>query len=44
MEDAGFIIGSYVLTAVTISAYVVWFFRSARKLDEHATDEDKPWI
>ncbi len=43
MDDAGFIIGSWVITAVSVAAYAVWVMRRGRKLAEHATDEDMPW-
>lgn len=43
MDDATFIIASYVLTAFSLGAYAVWIMRTSRRLDAHATDEDKPW-
>ena len=43
MDDATFIIASYVLTALALGVYAAWMMRSSRRLDVHATDEDKPW-
>lgn len=43
MEDAGFILGSWIITAVGVATYAVWVIRRGRKLAEHATTEDMPW-
>ncbi len=43
MEDAGFIIGSWVLTAAAVISYAVWMIRRGKKLAEHATREEMPW-
>lgn len=43
MEDAGFIIGSWVLTAVAVATYAVWIIRRGKQLAEHATSEEMPW-
>lgn len=44
MEDAGFILGSYILTFATV-ALVAWrTIRSGRKLADRIPDEDKYWV
>ncbi|CAN5611140.1 MAG: heme exporter protein CcmD [Acidimicrobiia bacterium] len=43
MEDAGFIIGSYVVTFGVIGAYAVAMLTRARRLARRVADEDKPW-
>ena len=43
MDNAGFIIGSYVVTFASIGAYVWWALRRGKKLAETATAEDMPW-
>jgi hypothetical protein len=43
MEDAGFIIGSWVITAASIIAYAVFVIRRGKKLAENATREEMPW-
>ena len=43
MENAGFIVGSWVLTLGSIGAYAVWIVRRSRALSRHATTEDMPW-
>ena len=43
MEDAGFIIGSWVLTAVSVAAYAVFVIRRGKQLAENATREEMPW-
>ncbi|MGH9133157.1 MAG: hypothetical protein ACRDZZ_04415 [Ilumatobacteraceae bacterium] len=43
MEDAGFIIGSYVVTLATV-ALVAWrFVRHGRRLADRVADDDKYW-
>ena len=44
MEDAGFIIGSYVLTFVTVGLFAWRSVRSGRKLADHVPDEEKYWL
>jgi hypothetical protein len=44
MEDAGFIIGSYVLTFATVGLLAWRYVRVGRRLAEQVPDEDKYWI
>ena len=43
MDDAGFIIGSWVLTAVSIGAYALWVVRRGRRLTRHVDRSELPW-
>ncbi len=43
MEDAGFIIGCYVITFGAIAAYAVAVLRKARRTTAQLPDEAKPW-
>lgn len=44
MDDAGFIIGSYVLTFATVT-FLAWrYVRSGRRLGEQVPDEEKYWL
>jgi len=43
MKDAGFIIGSYVLTFSTIAALSWHYIRSGRRLTNRVDDDDKYW-
>ena len=43
LEDAGFILGSYVLTFVTVGVIAWRYVRSGRKLAEQVPDEEKYW-
>jgi hypothetical protein len=43
MEDAGFIIGSYVLTFGVVALYSWRVIRRGRKLAEQVPDEEKYW-
>lgn len=43
MEDAGFIIGSYVLILGGVGAYAVAMIRRARQLARRIPDDEKPW-
>lgn len=43
MDDAGFIIGSYVLTFATIAVLSWRYIRSGRRLTDRVADEDKYW-
>ncbi len=43
MEDAGFIIGSYVVTFGAIAVYAWWVLRRARRVTAELPDEAKPW-
>ena len=43
MEDAGFILGSYIVTFATV-AVVAWrFVRRGRRLAAQVADDDKYW-
>ena len=44
MEDAGFILGSYVLTAVTVLVFSWRTIRHGRKLAEKIPDDEKYWL
>jgi hypothetical protein len=43
MEDAGFIIGSYVLTFGVVALFSWRVLRGGRKLAEQVPDEEKYW-
>ena len=43
MEDAGFIIGSYVLTFGVIALFSWRVLRQGRKLADRVPDRDKYW-
>ncbi len=43
MEDAGFIIGSYVVTFGAIGAYALYILRRARRTTSRLPDAAKPW-
>jgi heme exporter protein CcmD len=43
MEDAGFIIGSYVVTFAAIGAYAAHVLWRARKTTRRLPDDAKPW-
>jgi hypothetical protein len=43
MEDAGFIVGSYVLTFGAIGAYALYVLRRARRATSQLPDDAKPW-
>ena len=44
MEDAGFIIGSYVITFGAIAIYALAVLRRARRTTSQLPDESKPWL
>ena len=44
MEDAGFIIGSYVLTFATLVLMSWRVLRSGRRLADQIPDEEKYWL
>lgn len=44
MEDAGFIVGCYVIVVGGISAYATAILARARRLARKVPDEAKPWI
>ena len=43
MEDAGFILGSYVLTFAVIGGLALAFVRRGRRLADAVDDADKYW-
>lgn len=43
MEDAGFIIGSYLLTFATVAALAVWVLRGGRRMAKRTPDDEKYW-
>lgn len=43
MEDAGFIIGSYVVTLGAVGLYALYVVRRARRVTSRLPDEAKPW-
>ena len=43
MDDAGFIIGSYVLTFATVATLAIAYLRSGRKVADRVPDEEKYW-
>jgi heme exporter protein CcmD len=43
MQDAGFIIGSYVITFAAVALYAVATIRRGRRLAEQVPDDDKYW-
>ena len=44
MEDAGFIIGGYVLTFATVALMAWRYVRSGRRLGRRVPDEEKYWL
>jgi heme exporter protein CcmD len=44
MEDAGYIIGSYVITFGAIAIYALAVLRRARRTTSQLPDEAKPWL
>jgi hypothetical protein len=44
MEDAGFIIGGYILTFITVG-FMSWrVVRSGKRLGKQVPDAGKPWL
>jgi hypothetical protein len=43
MDDAGFIIGSYVITFGAVGALAWFYLRRARRLADRVDDADKYW-
>lgn len=43
MDDAGFIIGSYVVTFVAIAMYAIATLRRGRRLSKQVPEEEKYW-
>jgi hypothetical protein len=44
VSDAGFIIGSYLITLGAIGAFAIRTIRLGRKLANEVPDEEKPWL
>jgi len=44
MDDAGFIVTSYVLTLGGVALYALALLRRGRRLARRLPDEDKPWV
>lgn len=44
MDDAGFIIGSYVVTFAVVAAFAWRTLRTGRRIAEQVDDEHKYWI
>ena len=44
MDDAGFIVTSYVLTFGGILAYAWYVLRRGKKATRQLPDESKPWL
>jgi heme exporter protein CcmD len=44
MEDAGFILGSYLLTFGVVAALAWRVLRAGRRLGDQVPDEDKYWL
>ena len=43
MEDAGFILGSYIVTMAAVAGIAWRYVRHGRRLAEQVPDEDKYW-
>jgi hypothetical protein len=43
MEHASFIIGSWVLTFVSVGVYAAFVIRRGRELSRNATSGEMPW-
>jgi len=44
MDDAGFIVTSYVLTLGGVALYALALLRRGKRLARRLPDEDKPWV
>lgn len=44
MEDAGFIIGSYVITFGGVLLYAWYVLRRGKRATEQLPDDSKPWV
>jgi len=44
MEDAGFIITSYVITLGGVAVYAWAVIRRGKRLARRLPDQDKPWL
>ena len=43
MDHASFIIGSWLLTLVSVAGYCAWVVRRGRDLARNATKDEMPW-
>lgn len=43
MDDAGFILGSWILTAVAVGGYALWVMRRGRALTRNIDHSELPW-
>jgi len=44
MEDAGFIVSSYVVTFGGVVLYAWYVLRRGKKATDHLPDDSKPWV
>ena len=44
MDDAGFIIGGYVLTAASLALYALRLVTKGRRLTRALPDEERRWL
>lgn len=44
MDDAGFILGSYIVTLAVIATYSLRVVRHGRRLGRAVPDDDKHWM
>ena len=44
MDDAGFIVTSYVITLGGVALYALALLRRGKRLARRLPDEDKPWV
>lgn len=43
MDDAGFILGSWILTGVAIGTYALWVVRRGKALTRNIDRSELPW-
>ena len=43
MQDAGFVLGSYLISFAAIAAYALYVVRRGRRAAEALPDDAKPW-
>lgn len=43
VDHASFIIGSWVLTFVSVALYARWIVKKGRELSRHHNQQDLPW-
>jgi hypothetical protein len=44
MDDAGFILTTYVVTFASIAAYALYVVRRGRRTSQQLPDDVKPWV